>query len=336
MLRLSLTNLETLCWIARLGTFTAAAQRLNTTQPAISGRVKELEQTLRVKLFHRQGRRMELTILGRELVDRSQPLLHRLEDVVVSLENSAAATGIIRMGVGEMVALTWFAELMARLKQEMPRVNYEIEVDLTVNMRQKLELGKLDLAVVAAPVDSSRVATTSLGSVQVLWLVAPALLAEARKRRASIEQMLEVQPVWCVARPSHMYPMAIETLRRRGVALTHINTCNNIQSIVELVANGAGIALLPDNLAAAYIKSNKLVPLSDDLPPERLDFVIARHRDQDQAIIQHIVELAVDASTFLSKAPSLHAPSGRGAPRASSRSRDVRDDHVQPPVSGKR
>lgn len=84
MRRLSLTNLETLCWIARLGSFTAAAQRLNTTQPAISGRIRELEQSLGVQLFRRQGRKMELTILGRELVERSQPLIDRLEDVVTA------------------------------------------------------------------------------------------------------------------------------------------------------------------------------------------------------------------------------------------------------------
>lgn len=317
MRRLSLTNLETLCWIARLGTFTAAAERLNTTQPAISGRVKELEKALRVKLFRRHGRRMELTSLGRELVERSQPLLNRLEDVVISLENPAAATGIIRMGVGEMVAVTWLADLMARLKRDMPRVNYQIEVDLTVNMRQKLELGQLDLAIVAAPVDSNRVATTDLGSVNVLWLAAPAWRAAAEKRRAGVAQMLEAQPVWCVARPSHMYPMAIETLRRHGVPLTNINTCNNIQSIVEMVASGAGIALLPENLVAERIKHRELVPLSEALPPQRLDFVIARHRDQDQAIIQHIVELAVETSAFLKKpaAPlsAVPAPASRRA-----------------------
>lgn len=82
MRRLSLVNLETLCWIARLGTFTAAAQRLNTTQPAVSKRVRELEQALRVQLFRRQGRKMELTIQGRDLVQRSQPLLNGLEDLV--------------------------------------------------------------------------------------------------------------------------------------------------------------------------------------------------------------------------------------------------------------
>jgi len=298
MRRLSLTNLETLCWIARLGTFTAAAERLNTTQPAVSNRVKELEQAIGVRLFHRQGRKMELTIQGRDLVQRSQPLLNRLEDVVVSLDNPAAATGIIQMGVGEIVAVTWFAQLMARLKQQMPQVNYEIQVGLTVDMRQKLELAKLDLAIVAAPVESSRIATTPLGGVNARWMVAPTLRTKAGKRRASVKQMLEDFPIWSVARPSHMYPMAIETLRRLGVAPKNINTSDNIQSIVELVANCAGIALLPENLAVGFMRTKRLVPLSDELPPERLEFVIARHRDQDQAIIQRIIALAVETSAF--------------------------------------
>ena len=304
MRRLSLTNLETLCWIARLGSFTAAAQRLNTTQPAISGRVKELEQSLRVKLFHRQGRRMELTILGRELVERAQPLLNRLEDVVISLENPAAATGIIRMGVGEMVAVTWFGAMMARLQEQMPRVTYQIEVDLTVNMRQKLELGQLDLAIVAAPLDSNRLATTSLGSVEVLWVAAPALRRTAQKQKMSVADMLAAHPIWSLPRPSYMHPMAIDILRRHRVAHTNINTCNSLQSMVEMVARGAGIALLPANLVAERIKARELVSLSAELPPQRLEFVIARHRDQEQAIIRHIVEVAVAASAFLQGAPA--------------------------------
>jgi len=299
MRRLSLTNLETLCWIARLGSFTAAAQRMNTTQPAISGRVKELEQSLRVKLFHRQGRRMELTILGRELVERAQPLLNRLEDVVISLENPAAATGIIRMGVGEMVAVTWFGALMARLQENMPRVTYQVEVDLTVNMRQKLELGQLDLAIVAAPLDSNRLATTSLGTVNLLWVIAPKVRAAALRKGLDLGQIFASHPIWALARPSHMFPSAMETLRKYGATQSSISTCNSLQSMLEMVVAGGGISLLPENLVLPRIKRRELMQLSDELPPERLEFVIARHRDQEQAIIRHIVELSVAASAFL-------------------------------------
>ena len=64
MRELTTTNLEVAVWIARLGSFTAAAERMHTTQPAVSARVKELEGTLGQKLFVRQGRGVELR--GRE------------------------------------------------------------------------------------------------------------------------------------------------------------------------------------------------------------------------------------------------------------------------------
>jgi len=299
MRRLSLTNLETLCWIARLGSFTAAAQRLNTTQPAISGRVRELEESLRVKLFQRQGRRMELTILGRELVERAQPLLARIEDVVTSLENPAAATGIIRIGVGEMVSVAWFGDLMAQLHALMPRVTYQIEVDLTVNMRQKLELGQLDLAIVAARLDSDRLVTVPLGSLDMMWVTSPAIRNAMKKGGVPLAGILSTRPVWCLARPSHMHPMAMETLRAFGATQTRISTCNNLQAMVSIVAAGGGISMLPENMVADALKARRLVRLSDDLPSQRLDFVIAHHRDQEQAVVHHIARLAVETSTFV-------------------------------------
>lgn len=291
----SLTNLETLCWIARLGSFTAAAQRLNTTQPAISRRVRELEDQFGVALFQRQGRRMELTVKARDLVKRAQPLLGQLDNLVVSLENTAAASGTIRMGVGELVSMTWFDRLMSRLRRELPRVNYEIDVGLTINMRQKLELGTLDLAIVAAPIDNSRVATTYLGTVQVQWLVARALRDRSR-RRPSPRELLERHAIWCVARPAHMHTMAIESLRRHGVATSLVNTSDNVASLAALVAAGAGVALLP--ATPRGIVPDTLLPLSDDLPPEPLHFYIASHREESQAVLLHVIDAAVESSTF--------------------------------------
>ena len=61
MKRIALFHLETLMWIERLGTFAAAAQRLNATQSAISARVREIEQQLGTALFQREGRRMVVT-----------------------------------------------------------------------------------------------------------------------------------------------------------------------------------------------------------------------------------------------------------------------------------
>lgn len=299
MSRITIVNLETLCWIARLGSFTAAAERLNTTQPAISKRVKDLEDGLGVSLFHRQGRRMELTIQGRDLVQRAQPLLTRLKDVVVFRDNLSAATGVIRMGVGEIVAVTWFSQLMARLKQLMPGIHYELDVGLTVDMRHRLEVGLLDVAILAAPVDSPQITATPIGGVDILWLISAALATASSLTSSSIKEMLEAHPIWCVARPSHMHPMVVETFRRYGVFQKTINTSDSLQSIVEIVTSGVGIAMLPAPLVTERLLTKELRLLSEELKPERLEFVVAHHRDQDQLIIQRIVHEALLASAFL-------------------------------------
>jgi len=74
-----------------------------------------------------------------------------------------------------------------------------------------------------------------------------------------------------------------------------------LRSIVELAANGAGIAFLPDSLVSELIRKGKLRPLSAELPKESLEFAIARHKDNDQAIVRHIVARAVEVSTFSAK-----------------------------------
>lgn len=299
MSRVTIVNLETLCWIARLGSFTAAAERLNTTQPAVSKRVKDLEDALGVSLFHRQGRRMELTIQGRDLVARAQPLLTKLKDVAVFRSNLTAATGVIRMGVGEIVAVTWFSELMARLKQLMPGIHYELDVGLTVDMRHRLEVGLLDLAILAGPIDSPQITTTPIGGVDILWLISGKLAKASSPASSTVKELLEAHPIWCVARPSHMHPMVVDTLRRHGVTQKTINTSDSVQSIVEIVASGAGIAMLPEPLVTKRMLSKELRLLSSKLKPERLEFVVAHHRDQDQLIIQKIVDEALLASAFL-------------------------------------
>lgn len=287
--------------IARLGSFTAAADRLNATQPAISKRVKDLEEALGVPLFRRQGRRMELTIQGRELVQRVQPLLSGLEEVVAFGSQPAAASGVIRMGVGEIVAVTWFGALMARLKQAMPGVSYEIQVGLTVDMRHKLEVGQLDLAILAGPLASSLLTAAPIGEIELVWL-AGAPPAHARHGpRPTLRPLLEQQPFWCVARPSHMYPLAVQALKHLGLAQKSINTSDSVQCIAQVVAAGAGVALLPEPLVRELLQRGQLVALEAPQGPERLAFVVARHRDHDQALVTHIMQWVQDSSAFVAR-----------------------------------
>src|SRR3990167_11408322 len=132
--RVSLYHLEPLLWIDRLGTFSAAAERLNTTQPTVSARMRELEQRLGTALFHRDGRGMSLTTAGRKLVRDCDPLLRDMQVALMGSGGVAEASGGGRIGAGGIAGGGCPPAFVAGLKGDMPNVALGIEIDLTANL----------------------------------------------------------------------------------------------------------------------------------------------------------------------------------------------------------
>jgi len=145
MRKLAIYHLETLLWIARLGTFRAAAERLNTTQPAISARVREIESQLGVEIFRREGRGVVLTARGRQLVQDCEPLLAGFERALMQAGDYAGATGVVRLGAGEIAASSVLPGFVGEVARDLPGVTLEIELDLTARMLQQLLAGTRDM-----------------------------------------------------------------------------------------------------------------------------------------------------------------------------------------------
>ncbi|MDM0069954.1 LysR family transcriptional regulator [Variovorax sp. J31P207] len=297
MSRITLLNLETLCCIANVGTFAAAAEKMHASQPAISARIRDMEATMGVALFRRQGRRMELTSHGRELVAMVEPLLHRLQGAVGSIDNPASMTGTVRFGAGEYAALSWFPTFMSRLHERMPRVNYQVDVDLTASLTEKLKAGKLDVALLAGPIVGSDIRSVSVGRVRMIWAAAPGLVHSLPASMPPKERLM-TQSIWSLSSPSASHTMTQSILHELEVTPDGISTCNHTMALIELILAGAGIALLPEILARGYLAKSELVPVLPGLPSPEIEFVIAWQGALDQPLIRTVVELARSATSF--------------------------------------
>lgn len=297
MSRVTLVNLETLCCIAQLGTFAAAARKMHASQPAISARIKDIESAMGVKLFQRQGRRMELTWQGRDLVQLVEPLLRRLDGAVGQIDNPASMTGTVRIAAGEIAALSWFPVFIARLRQRMPLVSYEIDVDLTASMNAKLSSGKIDIALLAGPVAGKDLHSVPLGSVRMVWMTSP--LTRQRLEGATAPQdILTRQPIWSLSYPSASHSMTMSMLEEWGIESAQINTCNHIMSLIAIIATGAGTALLPEILVRDHIARAELVPLLAGQPKAQIQFVMAWRDDVSPSVLRNIIDMAQQCSSF--------------------------------------
>lgn len=310
MSRFNLTNFETVCTIARLGTFSAAAIRLNASQPAITSRVRELESCVGIAFFQKRGRRMELTVEGREFIRRVEPLLRRIEQELDVYAEPGSLRGVVRMGIPH-VLLGWFPQLIGLLQAQMPHVRYEIDVDVGLSMMQKLEAGRLDIAVVAGAARNPQMDAVSLTPEELQWLMSSRVPRSRDGVPLTLPDLLGSAPVWLVPRTSVLFPMALAVLRKHRSEFDNLNACTHMLAILELVHRTGGIGLTATAGAQAYLEAGLVEPVSPELPPIQLDVTLLCHKDQRQPVIRQTIQRIVE----FDRQWHAHAASARGRAR---------------------
>ena len=149
---IELRNIETFFWVATLGSFRAASDKLNTTQPAVSQRIASLEADLGVRLFERDSRGVKLTAKGHELLSHAERMLQVRRDMFEAAREQNVMTGTVRIGVAETIVQTWLPTLIELVHASYPALVLEIEVDTTHVLRSHLMSRQIDLAFLMGPV----------------------------------------------------------------------------------------------------------------------------------------------------------------------------------------
>jgi hypothetical protein len=116
------SQVETFFWAGRLGNFAKAAQQLHVTQSAVSMRIHELEAAIGIKLFDRTQRDAKLTSAGIELLPIAEQMLAVSDQILTFKDSHSKVVGYVRLGVVEIVAMTWLPALIERLRREFPLI----------------------------------------------------------------------------------------------------------------------------------------------------------------------------------------------------------------------
>jgi DNA-binding transcriptional LysR family regulator len=146
---MDLATLNTFIAIAELGSFSAAAERLHLTQPAVSKRIASLEQQLNVRLFDRLGREVGLTEAGRALLPRAYQILNVLEDTRRALTNlNGEISGRLSLATSHHIGLHRLPPLLRAFTRAYPQVALDIQfLDSEVAYEEVLH-GRAELAVI--------------------------------------------------------------------------------------------------------------------------------------------------------------------------------------------
>ncbi|QUT06787.1 LysR family transcriptional regulator [Sphingobium phenoxybenzoativorans] len=285
--RIGLYHLETLLWIDRLGTFAAAAHRLNTTQPAVSARVREMEAHLGARLFRRQGRTMSFTPAGRQLVRDCGVIWGDVQNMLLRCGGFGEAGGVVRIGAGEIVAASCLPGFLTQLKADMPHVLLELEIDLTANLIQQLLTGRMDIVFAAGPIAHSALKSQPIGSVGLLWLAHPSIAAmvEDEGRAGRI-------PVWSLASHSPIHGRMRKAIAESKIAGEALNLCNNARTMIDIAKAGGGIGVFPEPMVRSEVAKGELVRLEGMPSAEAVEFHVAMRATDNEPITVRMFEAA--------------------------------------------
>ncbi|MGB6535875.1 MAG: LysR family transcriptional regulator [Xanthobacteraceae bacterium] len=243
MSRLSLDRLRTFIRVIELGSFSAAAIRLELSQPAISLQVRELEKQAGVRLIERVARRAAPTAAGEELLGYARRIDAMASEALDAMQRHAQGTiGRIRLGTGDTACIYFLPPVLRGLRQQFPSLDIVVSTGNSPDILKSIEENTIDVGLVTLPapgrvfdiqpvLDDDFVAITSRSTAPLpervtagdLSKLAVVLYEPGANTRQLIDQ-------WAI---------------RAGVSLKPAMELGSVEAIKEVVGAGLGWGVVP-------------------------------------------------------------------------------------------
>lgn len=265
---LTLRQLRYFNALAATGHFGRAAELAGISQPALSMQLKEMEAELGGPLVERAPAGASLTELGRQVAERSSKILSAMRDLEeLPLASGAVLAGPLRLGIIPSVAPFLLPTLLARAKERYPALSLIVRETVTPTLVTELADGGLDAIVASLPLGHEDLVEAPAFEDRFL-LAAPAGSPHAATTPAlaetiAAEELLLLEDGHCLRDQALAVCRTIDPRRLRSFGATSLST------VLQLVAAGHGITLVPDLARAAGIASDrrlKLVPFAEPQP----------------------------------------------------------------------
>ena len=275
-------QLRTFLWVARLGGFRKASERLNLSQPAVSTRIANLEAELQSKLFERGPGDLVLTRKGQQLLGYAEQMLIVEEEIKQRVANPAETDGLFRLGASETIAQAWLPSFIQAFSTQFPRVNIDLTVDISINLRTALLERRLDLAFLMGPVSEYSVKNIPLPPFDLHWYKASGL--------GEID--LSQTPIISYSSQTRPYRELTSELARRIGPKTRVFTSASLSASLRMIAAGIAVGPHPRVLAAPYLEAREVEEFDPGFIPPPLDFTASYLAEPHSFLVENSAEIA--------------------------------------------
>ena len=269
MTRISFDQLRAFLHVARLDGFGRAAEALGLTQPAITARIKNLEQAIGAEVFSRGPGGLSLTPRG-EILLRHAEAMEQLQGMMErDVVGPDAVEGRLRLGVSETIAQCWLPKLVTQLHATYPRLEIEFHVDISTNLRAALLARSLDLVILLGPISEYSVENIALPDFDLAWYAS----ASFPVPDGPLEHFS--RPVLTYARQTRPYRELRRLVIEKVGPEVALFPSSSLSTCFRLVEADLGIAALPRALGRPLAQRGLIREFDPGWVPPPLHFTVS-------------------------------------------------------------
>lgn len=281
--------------VARLLSFTKAAEALHMTQPAVTFQIRQLEEYFNTRLFDRTHNKVNLTPAGEKVSDFAE----RIFDLYAEMENSVRdltgeISGALTIGASTTIAEYMLPSLLGEFKTRYPDINLRLKVANSDGIVSMVEHNVIDLGVVEAPVSNKNLIVEICHEDHLVVVAAPDhdLVTRGGKVRPSD---IKSYPFVCREDGSGTREVITKYLADEGVKESDMNFALELgspEAVKGAVEAGMGISILSRSTIDKELKLDTLAELQLD-PPLSRPFSFVRQRQKFRVrVMEELLEFA--------------------------------------------
>jgi DNA-binding transcriptional LysR family regulator len=264
-------RLQVFYTVARLLSFTKAAESLHMTQPAVTFQIRQLEEHFNTRLFDRAHNRISLTEAGESVyryAERIISMYNEMENEVRKLTGDIM--GLLVIGASTTIAEYVLPALLGEFQERYPQVKLRVNVSNSVGVVQMVENNEVDVGIVESPVGNKNL------MVKVCWhdklvLVCPPSHALANRKVIGVKELKDY-PFLCREEGSGTREVISNYLDHNQISLNDLDLAMEFgspESVKSAVEAGLGVSILSEATLAKELKLKTLAAIQLDPPLER-------------------------------------------------------------------
>jgi DNA-binding transcriptional LysR family regulator len=299
---LALDDFQAIVVLAETLHFGRAAERLHVSQPALSKRIRRMEERVGGPLLLRRYRDVRLTEAGRLLVERGRHLLHdSAATLALSQRAARGEAGLLRIGFGIASILGLLPGVLLRFRRTYPDVHLQLRDMSTPEQVNALGDGSIDIGFVRLPVSDGRLVMRPVLHERLVAALGPRSPWNPRQGLRSVAS--EPFIIITRARSASFYDHALSICAASGFAPRIVQEASELFTVLSLVGAGLGVSLVPRSAALMRLPGVRFREVR--LPEAAWNIAMAWRRDARAVpLVQRFIEMVGTPRTALAARPA--------------------------------